>query len=168
MCCSVLEHVAAIASAFSRVLLGVAMYYSLLQCNVVCVVACCSVLQCVAVCCSVLQCVAVCCSVLQCVAVRVHHPRACMCFAFYQTFKKERMDATQCNTMQRIATHCNKLRHAATHCNALQRNAKHCNIQKHNAATQCCNTYQHGIQSDPGNTLLHTATRCNTLQQTAK
>jgi len=30
-----------------------------------CVAACCSVLQCVAVCCSVLQCVAVCCSVLQ-------------------------------------------------------------------------------------------------------
>ena len=36
---------------------------------ILCVAACCSVLQCVAVWCSVLQCVAVCCSVLQCVAV---------------------------------------------------------------------------------------------------
>jgi len=34
-----------------------------------CVAMCCSVLQCVAMCCSVLQCIAVCCSVLQCVAV---------------------------------------------------------------------------------------------------
>jgi len=37
--------------------------------KVICVAACCGVLQCVAVCCSVLHCVAVCCSVLQCVSI---------------------------------------------------------------------------------------------------
>ena len=42
---------------------------SVLQCVVVRIAVCCSVLQCVAVCCSVLQCITACCSVLQRVAV---------------------------------------------------------------------------------------------------
>jgi len=51
---------------------GCARVLLLLHTAVVCVAACCSVLQCVAVCCIVLQCVAVCCSVLQCVD-ELHH-----------------------------------------------------------------------------------------------
>ena len=101
VCCSVLLRAAAsgagvVASApdehllYSRleykqyrvyVLQCVAVYFTVLQCVVMCRASCVStpglqivqnfgsVLYCVTVCCSVLQCVAVCCSVLQCVAV---------------------------------------------------------------------------------------------------
>ena len=147
-----------------------ALCYSLL----LCVAACCSVLQyalqCPSgssfisidsyfkrihhtkefVCCSVLQCVAVYCSVLTHSATHcesVHDVE----FVYTPTFIYIYFTCnTHCNALQRTAAHCSALQHTAAHCSALQHTAAHCSAPQR-TATHC-------------NALQRTATHCDALQ----
>jgi len=142
-----------------------------LQCVVVCVAVCCSVLQCrqvpaskdtrespsplgcwsvlecVGVCCSVLQCVALCCSGVQCGAVR--------CSA-------SQWGAVWCSALQCGAVCCSALQCGAVCCSALQCGAVCCSVLRVRGYTT--GSKQRASRSVCRSLLQYVAVCCSTLQ----
>jgi len=133
-----------------------------IRCHNKCVATNCNTLQHTAVHCSTLQhtslphvlsysdvrCVAVYCS-----ALVVCCSSDSLCTLLYAATtvcgRRERDNATHCNTLQHTTQHCNTLQHTATRCNTLQHTTTHCNTLQH-TATYCT-------------ILHHTAPHCNIL-----